>query len=52
MSARSKIFTMEEVVITGISGSFPKSDNVEEFKENLFSGKDLTDEHERWGAGN
>ncbi|XP_065216158.1 fatty acid synthase-like isoform X1 [Planococcus citri] len=29
------------VVISGISGAFPNSDNVEEFKENLLAGNDM-----------
>ncbi|KAG5889542.1 hypothetical protein JTB14_024951 [Gonioctena quinquepunctata] len=37
--------TMEndEIVISGISGRFPKCDNVEKFKEALYSGVDLID---------
>ncbi|XP_065221125.1 fatty acid synthase-like isoform X2 [Planococcus citri] len=31
----------DDVVISGISGTFPKSENVEEFKENLLSGNDM-----------
>lgn len=39
----------EDVVIAGISGRFPESDSVEEFKRNLFDGVDLvTDDERRW----
>lgn len=42
----------EEVVISGISGRFPESDSVEEFKENLFSGVDMvTEDDRRWPIG-
>lgn len=42
----------EEVVITGISGRFPESDNMDEFKENLFSGTDMvTEDDRRWPLG-
>ncbi|KAJ8720397.1 hypothetical protein PYW07_012440 [Mythimna separata] len=33
--------TGDEVVISGISGLFPRSDNVEEFMENLYNGVDM-----------
>ncbi|KAJ8963394.1 hypothetical protein NQ318_018872, partial [Aromia moschata] len=40
---------MDDIAITGISGRFPKSDNVEEFKQALLDGVDLiTDDHDRW----
>ncbi|KAL2715897.1 fatty acid synthase-like [Vespula squamosa] len=39
----------EEIVISGFAGRFPKSNNVEELKDNLFNGKDcITDENCRW----
>nr|XP_003703606.1 PREDICTED: fatty acid synthase [Megachile rotundata] len=39
----------EEVVITGIAGRFPESDNVKELEENLMSKKDLiTSNYSRW----
>ncbi|CAG7837563.1 unnamed protein product, partial [Allacma fusca] len=38
-----------EVVISGISGRFPMSDNLDEFWENLVNGKDMiSDEHDRF----
>ncbi|XP_055643690.1 fatty acid synthase-like [Toxorhynchites rutilus septentrionalis] len=37
------------VVISGISGRFPQSDNMHEFAANLYSGRDLMDDWEtRW----
>ncbi|XP_076226839.1 fatty acid synthase [Nomia melanderi] len=39
----------EEVVISGIAGRFPESDNMAELKENLLNKVDLiTDNYERW----
>lgn len=31
----------DDVVISGISGVFPNSENVQEFKENLLAGNDM-----------
>ncbi len=43
----------EEVMITGIAGVFPDSDNVRHFGENLLSKKDLiSDDDRRWKLGN
>ncbi|KAK9701587.1 Beta-ketoacyl synthase, C-terminal domain [Popillia japonica] len=40
------------VVITGLSGRFPESNSVEEFKQQLFDGVDLvTDDERRWPSG-
>ncbi len=42
----------EEIVISGISGYFPKSDNVEELKQHLLTKKDvLTLDDSRWIPG-
>jgi hypothetical protein len=42
----------EEVVIAGISGRLPESDNIEEFRDQLFAGVDLiTDDERRWPSG-
>ncbi|XP_015378690.1 PREDICTED: fatty acid synthase-like [Diuraphis noxia] len=42
----------DEVVISGISGRFPESNSIAEFKENLFTGVDMvTDDDRRWPAG-
>ena len=39
----------DEVVISGISGKFPDSDNVYQFQENLFNKVDMvTDDDRRW----
>lgn len=41
-----------EVVISGISGKFPLSDDVEQFKENLLSKQNLVTEDDcRWNKG-
>ena len=41
----------EEVVISGISGRFPESENIHEFRENLFNKKDMVTKNEkRWKA--
>ena len=43
---------IEDVVIAGISGRFPESDNVEEFAYNLYNGVDMVTEQERrWPNG-
>jgi len=42
----------EEIVITGISGRLPESNNMEEFKSNLLNGVDMiTDDGRRWTPG-
>lgn len=42
----------DDVVISGLSGRFPESNNVEEFTEQLFAGIDLiTDDERRWPSG-
>ncbi|GBL99479.1 Fatty acid synthase [Araneus ventricosus] len=41
-----------EIVISGISGRFPESDNIAEFSQNLFNKVDLmTQDNRRWEAG-
>ena len=41
-----------EVVISGISGRFPSSDSIQEFKDNLFNGVDMvTADESRWPIG-
>uniref|UniRef100_A0A4X2LHQ6 Fatty acid synthase n=1 Tax=Vombatus ursinus TaxID=29139 RepID=A0A4X2LHQ6_VOMUR len=43
---------MEEVVIAGMAGRFPKSENLQEFWDNLIGGVDMvTDDDRRWKAG-
>ncbi|KAF2898262.1 hypothetical protein ILUMI_07913 [Ignelater luminosus] len=42
-------YVTDDIVIAGISGRFPESESIEEFKKNLFEGKDLvTDDERRW----
>lgn len=42
----------EEIVISGISGRFPESKNVEELKNNLLNKVDMvTDDNRRWKLG-
>ncbi|XP_039304523.1 fatty acid synthase-like [Solenopsis invicta] len=39
----------EEIVISGIAGRFPNSDNMHELRENLFNKVDLIrEDHGRW----
>lgn len=41
-----------EVVITGISGRLPESDNIAEFREHLINGDDMsTVDDRRWEPG-
>jgi len=41
-----------EVVISGLSGRFPESDNIAEFREHLINGDDMTTEDDRrWQPG-
>lgn len=42
----------EEIVISGIAGRFPDSNNMEELKNNLLNKVDLvTDDDRRWKLG-
>lgn len=42
----------EEIAISGISGRFPESDNMDEFQQNLMEGRDMvTDDDRRWTPG-
>lgn len=42
----------EEIVISGIAGRFPDSDDMKHFKENLFNKVDLiSDDDRRWKLG-
>lgn len=44
--------SMEEVVIAGMSGKLPESENVQEFWANLIGGVDMvTEDDRRWKAG-
>lgn len=41
-----------EVVISGISGRYPESNDIEEFKENLFAARNLiSKDNSRWPVG-
>ncbi|XP_062859033.1 fatty acid synthase [Trichomycterus rosablanca] len=43
---------MEDIVIAGISGRLPESENLEEFWQNLFNGVDMvTEDDRRWKPG-
>ncbi|KAA8581129.1 hypothetical protein FQN60_002710 [Etheostoma spectabile] len=43
---------MDDIVIAGISGRLPESNNLEEFWENLFNGLDMvTEDDRRWTPG-
>jgi len=42
----------EEIVISGITGRFPNSDNMNHLRENLFNKVDLVRaDHGRWNIG-
>ena len=42
----------DDVVISGISGKFPESENMQEFADNLFNGVDMvTDDGRRFTPG-
>ena len=41
----------DDIVISGISGVFPNSDNVDEFKKNLLEGNDLISPVDRLNRG-
>lgn len=42
----------EEIVISGLAGRFPESDDLKHFKENLLNKKDLiTEDDRRWNLG-
>ena len=42
----------EDIVISGISGRFPESDNIDEFAKNLLDNVDMiTEDDRRWPLG-
>lgn len=48
-SSRKTLDPQDEIVISGVSGRFPNSDNVAHFARNLFDKVDLVDDEEkRW----
>lgn len=47
-----QFFNMDEIVVSGISGRLPESNNLEEFWENLINGVDMvTEDDRRWTPG-
>jgi len=46
------IDSSEEIVISGIAGRFPHSDNMNQLKEKLFDKIDLVRDQNRWQIGN
>jgi hypothetical protein len=47
-----KFEVTEDIVISGIAGRFPESDNIDEFAENLFKNIDMvTLDDRRWPIG-
>ncbi|XP_012150604.1 fatty acid synthase 1 [Megachile rotundata] len=52
MNGDSPYTTDDDIVISGISGRFPESSDVDEFRKNLFDGVDMvTDDERRWTSG-
>jgi fatty acid synthase len=47
----SEIQPGDEVVISGVSGRFPSSDNMHQLKENLMNKVDLIAPNGRWKLG-
>ena len=45
------IISGEEIIISGIAGRFPNSDNMNQLRENLFNKIDLVRDHSRWEIG-
>ena len=47
-----KHMLLDSVVISGISGRLPESDNIEEFRQHLLNGDDMvTEDNRRWKPG-
>lgn len=50
--SRKSIDSGEEIVISGIAGKFPNSNNIQQLRENLFNKIDLVGmDHGRWKIG-
>ena len=48
----TRLITGDDIVITGIAGSFPESENVYQFQYNLFNKVDMvTEDDRRWKLG-
>ena len=46
------VISKDEIVITGLSGRLPESDNIEEFRRHLVNGDDMvTEDNRRWEPG-
>lgn len=43
-----KLINHGEIVISGVAGRFPKSDNMQEFADNLYDKVDMISVHSRW----
>jgi hypothetical protein len=52
VSTDARLPTGDDIVITGIAGSFPESENVYQFQDNLFNKVDMmTEDDRRWKLG-
>ena len=48
----AQLLTGDDIVITGIAGCFPESENVYQFRDNLYNKVDMvTGEDRRWKLG-
>lgn len=46
------LLSEDEVVVSGIAGRFPESENVQQLQDNLMSKRDLvTEDNRRWNLG-
>ena len=49
---RREVNKPDDVVISGVSGRLPESDNIQEFRDHLMNGDDMvTDDDRRWPPG-
>jgi fatty acid synthase len=52
VSTNAKMQPSEEVVISGLAGCFPESENVYQLRDNLFNKVDMvTEDDRRWKFG-
>jgi fatty acid synthase len=52
VSTDTHLPTGDDIVITGIAGGFPESENVYQFQDNLFNKVDMvTEDDRRWKLG-
>ena len=52
VSTDARLATGDDIVITGIAGCFPESENVYQFQDNLFNKVDMvTEDDRRWKFG-